>query len=354
MDTGLDQGTIRRAIDDRSFQVVYQPILDLGTHEVAGVEALCRFKDGRSPLRWFEASEALGLAAELDFAIIEAALHDLPQLPPGYLSLNLSPSTLLEPRLPDLLRSTGAPPDRLVMEITEHARVANYGLARKTLRSLRDAGVHLAVDDAGAGYATFRHVLRLRPDIIKMDQSITQHIDQDQARVALATALVIFASEIGAVVIAEGVETAGELAALQMAGVSRAQGFALARPQSLPLVLPGRKARAAPAPRQETPASAAAEALSEYTAVSAHQLLNPVCSIELALELLRKKTELSGENEYTALVSTAQRQARFVGVALQDIVRGLGEPRFIDLSEHPGVDTDAAAEAEPVTRRPAP
>ena len=113
------------------------------------------------------------------------------------------------------------------MEITEHSRVTDYNEARKTIKGLREAGVHLAIDDAGAGYATFRHILRLRPDIIKMDQSITQHIDRDQARVALATALVIFASEIGAVVIAEGVETRGELAALQAAGVSRAQGFAL-------------------------------------------------------------------------------------------------------------------------------
>src|SRR5205823_5794061 len=147
---------------------------------------------------------------------------------------NLSPSTLLEPGLAELLQSAPVPAERLVMEITEHTRVPNYSEARKTLQVLRDAGIHLAIDDAGAGYATFRHVLRLRPDIIKMDQSITQHIDRDQARVALATALVIFASEIGAVVIAEGVETRGELAALQAAGVSRAQGFALCRPQSLP------------------------------------------------------------------------------------------------------------------------
>jgi len=338
----FEQEAIKRAIAEHGFQVVYQPILDLDSGEVTGVEALSRFKDGRSPVRWFEAAEATGMAAELDLAIIEAALADLPQLPGGsYLSLNLSPSTLLEPRLSELLQSAPVPAERLVMEITEHTRVTNYGEARKTLQGLREAGISLAIDDAGAGYATFRHVLRLRPDIIKMDQSITQHIDRDQARVALATALVIFASEIGAVVIAEGVETRGELAALQSAGVSRAQGFALSRPQSLPLVLPEVRSRREPIARGFTPVAAAAESMSEYTAVSAHQLLNPLCSIELALELLRKRTDANGEDECRALISTAQRQARYVGVVLEDLVRGLGQPTMIDLSEAPLTQHDA-------------
>src|SRR3954447_3360661 len=110
-----------------------------------------------------------------------------------------------------------------------------------------------------------------------MDISITQHINEDPARLALATALVIFAGEIGAVVIAEGAETESELAALQAAGVSRAQGFALSRPQSLPLTLPPEYSRIVdlhaegPAPGRPTWADRG-EALS----TTAHALLSPV------------------------------------------------------------------------------
>src|SRR5947207_2955829 len=119
--------------------------------------------------------------------------------------------------------------------VTEHARVADYLEAQRVLGALRRAGVRVAVDDAGAGYSTFRHILQLRPDIIKMDQSITRDIDTDPARRALATALVIFAGEVGASVVAEGVETQAEMNVLAGAGIHRAQGFALAAAQSLPL-----------------------------------------------------------------------------------------------------------------------
>jgi EAL domain-containing protein (putative c-di-GMP-specific phosphodiesterase class I) len=329
---------IASAIERRAFQLVYQPIVDLDSGEVDGVEALCRFRDGRSPTRWFEECEALGMAADLDLAIIDTALADLPMLP-GYLSLNVSPSTLLDGRLVSRLCAHGVPTKRLVLEVTEHAPVSNYGVTRQVLDTLRGAGVQLAVDDAGAGYATFRHVLRLHPDIIKMDMSITQHINEDPARLALATALVIFAGEIGAVLIAEGAETQSELAALHSAGVSRAQGFALARPQSLPLTLPVDAARASrdalgrgvgddPAPGRPPWADHDRD---DAAATTAHALLSPVGSIDIALELLRKKTENLGENECVALIGTAQRQVRIVGGALVDIMRGRGAGNLVVL-----------------------
>jgi EAL domain-containing protein (putative c-di-GMP-specific phosphodiesterase class I) len=333
---------IEQVIAERRFQLVYQPIVHLDTGDVLGVEALCRFADGRSPERWFRDAEALGLAPALDLAIIETAMADVPALPPGYLSLNVSPSTLLDPRLLDLLGSRRVPSERLVVEITEHARVANYGLARRTIDTLRRLGVHIAVDDAGAGYATFRHVLRLRPDIIKMDHSITQHINEDPARMALAAALVIFAGEIGAVLVAEGVETPGELAALQRAGVSRAQGFALGRPQSLPLALP----RASATSRDGEVAGEVATAPVEYdgsVVTTAHALLSPVGGIDLALELLRKKTADSDEDERAALIGTAQRQVRLVGSTLQDMMRG-GPPALLVLDE---VDAPQPSSPEP-------
>jgi EAL domain-containing protein (putative c-di-GMP-specific phosphodiesterase class I) len=227
--------TIERVIHDRSFDLVYQPIVHLDTATVAGVEALCRFRDGASTETRFQESEALGVAADLDVAIIQNAFEDLPRLPPGFLAINLSASTLLDPRLSDLLLAPGVPTRRLVLEVTEHAQIADYEVAEQLLGEIRNHGVRIAVDDAGAGYATFRHILSLKPEIIKMDRSITQDIDCDKARQALATALAIFAGEVGASVVAEGVETNDEIHALRRAGIDRAQGYALARPAPLPL-----------------------------------------------------------------------------------------------------------------------
>jgi len=330
---GPNAETIGRVIAERAFQLVYQPIVHLDTGAVAGGEALCRFADGRAPDRWFDECEGAGLAVDLDLAIIETALADVSRLPAGYLSLNLSPSTLLDGRLLGVVRASDVPADRLVLEITEHARVSNYGMARRTLDALRREGVQLAVDDAGAGYATFRHVLRLRPDIIKMDQSITQHINEDPARMALAAAVVIFAGEIGAVVIAEGVETEGELAGLQRAGISRAQGFALGRPQTLPLVLPSHQHIAAPRRADNAvPELSPSVHYDDSMVTTAHALLSPVCGIDLALDLLRKKTA-NGEDECAALIGSAQRQVRLVGTTLQDMMRGVAPAALMALDD---------------------
>jgi EAL domain-containing protein (putative c-di-GMP-specific phosphodiesterase class I) len=309
---------------DADFRLVYQPIVHLDTGSLAGVEALCRFFDGRSPEHWFRECERLGSAPDLDLAIIEQALRDLPGLPEGYLSVNLSPSTLRDPRLTDLLLSRGVPAHRLVVEVTEHARVADYLEAQRVLQALRKAGVRVAVDDAGAGYSTFRHILQLRPDIIKMDQSITRDIDTDAARRALATALVIFAGEVGAVVVAEGAETDSELQALRDAGIDRAQGFAISAAQSPPLAPIAYRPRPMPVDDLlEAPEGQAWIDLDATVAITAHGLLSATSAIETALSLLRQRHDALSELEFKAIVRTAERQARLVGGVLRDLVRGL-------------------------------
>jgi len=318
------------------FRLVYQPIVHLDTGEVAGVEALCRFGDGRSPEHWFQECEHLDLAAALDLAIIERALADLPHLPDGYLSINLSPSTLRDPRLAHLLRAPGVPTDRIVVEVTEHARVNDYLEAQRVLGALRKGGIRVAVDDAGSGYASLRHILELRPDIIKMDQSITRDIDTDPARRALATALVIFAGEVGAVVVAEGAETLSELRALEAAGIHRAQGFALAAAQSLPL---------APLAFEPLPPDYDAFAdgdtqawidLDATVAITAHGLLSATAAIETALSLIRQRRTALSEIEFNALVRTAERQTRMVGGVLKDLVHGLPPGTLAVLDELSG------------------
>src|SRR4051794_5412975 len=317
--TSLDMAGDRA---DTGFRLVYQPIVHVDTGTIAGVEALCRFDDGRSPEFWFKECEQLGTAAELDLLIIDRALADLPLLPQGYLAVNLSPSTLRDPRLTDLLLSPKIPADRIVVEVPEHARVADSPEAQRVLGALRRAGVRVAVDDAGAGYSTFRHILQLRPDIIKMDQSITRDIDSDPARRALATALVIFAGEVGASLVAEGVETEGELRAVQEAGINRVQGFAMSAAQTPPL------APLAYAPHGVNCGPGTLEAqtwvdVDATVAITAHGLLSSLAAIETALSLLRQRHREIPEDEFRAIVHSAERQARLVTGVLKDLVHGL-------------------------------
>jgi len=151
-----------------------------------------------------------------------------------WVSLNASPATALQSeRLLDALSPVAC--DRLVVEITEQAQVEDYDELNVSLARLRETGVRIAVDDAGAGYASLRHILRLEPDIIKLDKSLVRHVHRDRARRALATALISFATEIGATIVAEGIESADELHALRALGVTFGQGYHLARPHRPPV-----------------------------------------------------------------------------------------------------------------------
>jgi EAL domain-containing protein (putative c-di-GMP-specific phosphodiesterase class I) len=123
-----------------------------------------------------------------------------------------------------------APTRRMVLEVTEHVEVADYDTLVDGLDILRTSGCRIAVDDAGAGYSSLRHILRLRPDYIKLDMTLTRGIDTDSDRRALASSLLTFAREVSATVIAEGIETPAELDTLRSLGATLGQGYFLARP----------------------------------------------------------------------------------------------------------------------------
>ncbi|HEX2086358.1 MAG TPA: EAL domain-containing protein [Solirubrobacteraceae bacterium] len=217
-----------------ALSVCFQALLDLGSGEILGYEALARFRaDGaRPPDHWFREAAEIGLDVELELAAVRSALRHVDRLPPdAWLMLNVSPSIALMRELDGVLRA--APADRIVLEVTEHAPIADYDEFNAAVAGLRSAGVRLAVDDAGAGFASLRHILRLAPDVIKLDAELTRGIDADPVRRALGAALMTFADDVGARMVAEGIETPGELRTLREMGVRLGQGFYLSRPEVL-------------------------------------------------------------------------------------------------------------------------
>jgi EAL domain-containing protein (putative c-di-GMP-specific phosphodiesterase class I)/DNA-binding NarL/FixJ family response regulator len=229
---------VEQALRSDSIKMLFQPVYDLRSGELVGCEALARLpiEPVRGPDRWFADAAAVGLGGRLEMAAIEKALRALEVLPePMFLAVNASPGTLLSADLTAMCLATDC--HRLVLELTEHVPIEDYQAVHTATARVRELGARLAVDDTGAGYAGFQHLLGIRPDVIKLDGSLTRGVDADPARRALASALVTFTETVGATLIAEGVETADELSTLQQLNVQWAQGFHLGRPQLLPGVL---------------------------------------------------------------------------------------------------------------------
>ena len=229
---------VQAILDAGGPQIVVQPIVDLTTGAVVGGEALSRFAGppAQGPDRWFADAMDIGLGRELELTAIGLALATLNAMPGNtYLSINMSPCTASSTALLDLLESSHVALHRVVIELTEHSDVSDYPLLRKSLADLRDMGARMAIDDTGAGFASLSHILNLRPDIVKLDIELVRGIHTDPARQTLAAGLLTFADQIGAQLVAEGIETAEELSVLRDIGVTYGQGYHLGRPAPLPL-----------------------------------------------------------------------------------------------------------------------
>jgi EAL domain-containing protein (putative c-di-GMP-specific phosphodiesterase class I)/DNA-binding response OmpR family regulator len=231
-ETGAELARLGQQLAVRAFHAVFQPIVDLETRSVVGHEALTRFDDGTPPDVRFADAARLGLGDEFELAALETALAEASSLPAGtFLSLNLSPAVALASgdRLRDMLSGV----DRtIVIELTEHVAIADYKLLRDSIKSLGD--VQIAVDDAGAGYASLRHILELRPAFAKLDISLVRGIDGDDLRQAMAAGMQYYALRTGCRLVAEGVETELEASALQALGIELGQGYLFGRPERLP------------------------------------------------------------------------------------------------------------------------
>jgi EAL domain-containing protein (putative c-di-GMP-specific phosphodiesterase class I) len=226
---------IEHVITDRAFATVFQPEIDINAGTLVGYEALTRFTDGTRPDLRFAKADNAGLGLELEVATLASAIAAGVDIPAGcWLSLNASPELILEhDRLAALLADRG---DRaIVLEVTEHAVVDDYAVLREAVASLGE-GIQIAVDDAGAGFSSLRHVIELRPDFVKLDIGLIRGVDDDDARRALVAGMVHFATETGCLLVAEGIETEAELSALRTLGIGFGQGFLLGRPGLLPTI----------------------------------------------------------------------------------------------------------------------
>jgi diguanylate cyclase (GGDEF)-like protein len=226
------RAALKRLIAGENLTIVVQPIIHLASGRAHAFEALARFESGAtsSPLHWFALAEEFGLRPELELACLEAALSLLEELPEdALLSVNLSGSLLLDPRTLGLLAE---PLDvsRLIVELTENTLVEDTPELHLAVEGLRRRGAQLAVDDMGAGYSGLRQITTVEARYLKLDRSLITGIDSSPGRQALVAALVGYAERIGGALVAEGIETEPELAAVRQLGVPLVQGYLLGRP----------------------------------------------------------------------------------------------------------------------------
>ena len=222
---------LRRLLHDGSLYVEYHPIFAADTGRIFGYEALARgaARTLRSPEVMFDVAADADLVWELSrlcrARAVEGAAERLAE--GQLLFLNADPHDFADPTFGE---SDSIDPHRVVIEITERTAITDYPAFRERLNVLRDRGFRFAVDDAGSGYAGLGSIANLEPDFIKLDISLINSIDTNFIKQNLVETMVGFAREQGAMVIAEGIESAGELDTVKRLGVPLVQGFFLQPP----------------------------------------------------------------------------------------------------------------------------
>lgn len=229
---------IAQVLDDPSgITMVFQPLVELATERIVAVEALARFPTvGEGPEWVFSEAWTAGLGVELEMKAVRAALAHLDQLPEHVrLGVNVSPLTLMSTEFHEAVKPV--PAGRLAVEVTEHAAVDDYGALRGVRQQLSALGIRLAIDDVGMGFSGLNHILESGPDTIKIDRAVIRNVHDHPAKAAMIEALVSFGNCVGVLVVAEGIETADELATLRSLGVTVGQGYYLGRPHALAAVI---------------------------------------------------------------------------------------------------------------------
>ncbi len=237
---------IESILASRALRPVYQPIFSMTTGQPVGYEGLVRPTDGSAfanASSLFTAAEVAGRTVELDFACLDVVAAGVGDLEPGvYLSVNLSPRTLESKEfrageLKAIFHRNGIPLDQIVLELTEREEVEDLETLRKNVDACRRAGMRLAADDVGAGNAGLRLLSEIKFEIVKIDLSLVQGAHTDPSH-AVLRAIQELAGRWGASVVAEGVETAEQLAVIRAMGIGTGQGYLLGRPSPTRQVQP--------------------------------------------------------------------------------------------------------------------
>lgn len=217
----------------RDLVMFAQPIVELATGSVVAYEMLARFPTiGRGPGEVFAEARELGIGVDLELRAVELVCEVATHLRAGRrLAVNVSPDVIEDERFVSCLAASA--PERLVVEVTEHAKVCDYPSLRAAIERVKSLGVRIAVDDVGTGFSGLEQILRLSPDLLKLDGALVRDVDCLADKRAMVAALVAFAGQVGASVVAEQVETAAELDVLCGLGVTHAQGYHLGRPEPL-------------------------------------------------------------------------------------------------------------------------
>ncbi len=247
---------LREALAGDQLRLVFQPLVaaDAADSElhVVGAEALLRWQHPRlgmlAPSAFLALAEELGLIGDFDLWALESAVVALADWPatgngrtPQHVAVNLSSAALVDPRLFDVVRGAlmraGLPPERLHLEVVESRALLDVPAVVERLGELRQLGVRIALDDFGTGYSTLSWLQRLPVDCIKIDRTFINEIDSSAAARSLVQGILALAAELDIDVVAEGVETAEQLAELRRAGCRHFQGYLLGRPHPGPPTL---------------------------------------------------------------------------------------------------------------------
>jgi PAS domain S-box-containing protein len=233
----LWQRRIQDVLERKAIEIVFQPVLELPSRRPVAYEALSRFPGDASlaPDRWCSEAWAVGLGLPLELLAVRKAAEALERIPQDVgLNVNASPPVVSTESFLAAFEGTA---ERITVELTEHLRIEDYRSFASAVNPIRRAGGQIAIDDFGAGYASLHHMLRLRPEWLKLDISLTERIDENPLAHEMAAAIISFADNVGLRVIAEGIETEEELDALTELGFSYGQGFHFGVPGPLDQVL---------------------------------------------------------------------------------------------------------------------
>ena len=243
--TAQEAQWLNQIIAAEELHVLFQPIVDANQQTIYGYEALIRGPKTSplySPLRLFDVATQTGQLVELDLLCRRLAIHRFAALElPGLLFLNVMPLTIVERDFREgltlgFIRDSGLPPERVVIELTEHVPIHDYDLMRQAVAHYRDMGFQVALDDLGAGHSSLRHWSELRPDFVKLDRHFISGIDKEPAKREFLRSILDVARSLDCQLIAEGVETAAEHLCLWELdrGLALLQGFYFARPSQQP------------------------------------------------------------------------------------------------------------------------